>query len=151
MLGVVASLAEDFPEAAGPAFALGFGLVPVVAAIVAFVSGHRSAPKATLKAMGVWIVVALPLALLNPIIGFSTGFAAAGAFTLRPDVLYSGKTRALAVGLLLVYVTVLVFILPQAAMFAGAVTPLLVIRAADVMSSKDEDKGQSSRSGSNPG
>lgn len=139
MLGVLASISEDFPDAAGPTFALGFGLVPVVAAVVAFVSGHRSAPKATLKAMGAWVVVAIPLALLNPITGFSTGFAAAGAFSLRPDAFYSGKTRALAVGLLLVYVTVLVLILPQAAMFAGAVTPLLVIKAADVRSSKNDD------------
>jgi hypothetical protein len=35
------------------------------------------------------------------------------------------------------YVTLLVVILPQAGVFAGAVTPLLAIRGADIWSERD--------------
>jgi len=129
---------SDETVAAGPAFALGFVLVPVVCALAAFISGHERAPLATLKGMGVWLAVALPLGLANPIVGLSTGFAASGAFTLKALVLSPGKRRALAVLTLALYVTLLVAVLPQAALFAGAVTPLLAIRVADMISERAE-------------
>lgn len=132
VLAVVASLIDEPTVSPGPSYALGFILVPVTAAAVAFISAHDNPPMATLKGMGAWLVVGLPLAVLNPIIGFSTAFAAAGAFTLRSDAPRPGRARAIAVAVLAVYVTVLVGILPQAAVFAGAVTPLLAVRAADL-------------------
>lgn len=141
MLGVIASVTEDSTQAGGPPFALGFILVPVTAAAVAFISSHERAPIATLKAMGMWLLVALPLSIVNPVTGFSTGFGAAGAFTLRSDVPRSGKARALAVAALAVYVTILVWILPQAALLAGAVTPLLAVRAADVYLERSREPG----------
>ncbi len=125
-------------EPAGPAFALGFVLVPVVCALVAFISGHERAPLATLKGMGVWVVVGLPLSLVNPVIGLSTGFAASGAFTLKSLAVRSGKRRAFAVLGLAFYLALLLVVLPQAALFAGAVTPLLAVRAADYISERAE-------------
>lgn len=135
--GAVISLADD-GVSAGPAFALGFGLVPVACAVVAFVSGHERAPLATLKGMGVWAVVGLPLGLINPVSGLSTGFAAAASFTLRSLAQRPGKRRALATGILALYVTALVLLIPPAALFAGALTPLLVIRTADIISERSE-------------
>lgn len=144
--GAIAS-ASDETLAAGPVFALGFILVPVVSAIVAFVSRHERAPIATLKGMGIWLVVGLPLGVMNPISGLSAGFAASGVFTLRPLALRPGRRRWLAVLALLAYVTLLVFILPQAALFAGAATPLLALRVADMLSERAEDAQASAEVG----
>lgn len=136
--GAVASATEE-TLAAGPIFALGFVLVPVVCALVAFISGHQRAPMATLKGMGIWLIVGLPLGVMNPVSGLSAGYAASGVFTLRSLALRPGKRRWMAVIAVVVYLTVLVFILPQAALFAGAVTPLLAIRVADMLSEKAEE------------
>lgn len=135
--GALIAVSDD-TEPAGPAFALGFVLVPVVSALVAFISGHERAPMATLKGMGVWLIVGLPLGLANPIIGLSAGFAASGAYTLKALALRPGKRRAFAVLGLALYVALLVVVLPQAALFAGAVTPLLAIRVADIISERAE-------------
>ena len=139
LLGALAAIADEELES-GPSFALGFTLVPIVCATVAFVSAHERASMATLKGMGIWLVVGLPLGLLNPIAGLSVGFTAAGAFTLRPTVLSPGKARFWAVILTAAYLLLLVFIVPEAAILAGALTPLLAIRAADIYSERAEAK-----------
>lgn len=130
IFGALVSQSDD-PAGGGSAFALGFLLAPPAFAAVAFISGHQSAPLATLKGMGLWLVVALPFGLLNPVTGLTLGFTAAAAVTLRRED-ESGKTRAAAVAVAGLWVTVLVLILPEAGLFAGAVTPLLAIRAADL-------------------
>ena len=137
MVAVFASTSDE-AVAAGPAFALGFILVPVACATVAFVSRHPNAPIATLKGMGAWLVIALPFSLMNPIIGLSVGFTSSGALTLRPDTLRPGRYRMLAVVGTAIYVVVLILILPQAAIVAGAVTPLLAVRVADLLTEQRE-------------
>jgi hypothetical protein len=136
-LGAVAS-ATDGAIAAGPPFTIGFALVPLVCAATAFISSRQRAAIATVKGMGIWLVVALPLSLANPIVGLSTGFAASGAFTLRSTVVKPGRNRTLGVLFVVLYLAVLVSILPQAAILAGALSPLLVIRAADIYSERRE-------------
>jgi hypothetical protein len=126
----------DDPAAAGPAFALGFGLVPVVFVVTAFVSARVAAPVSILKAMGLWLLFALPLGLINPVTGLCAGFCAGGALALRRSENPVRRARAIAGALTVVYVTVLVVTLPQAGLFAGAVTPLLSIRAADIYSER---------------
>jgi hypothetical protein len=86
--------------------------------------------------MGLWLVFALPLGLINPVTGLCAGFCAGGAVTLRRSETPIRRARAIAGALTVVYVTVLVLTLPQAGLFAGAVTPLLSIRAADVYSER---------------
>jgi len=131
LLGIL-STQSDTPEAAGPAFALGFVLVPAVCAMVAFISGQERAPLATLKGMGIWLIVSLPLSLINPVSGLCAGFTASGAITLRRSDLARTRLRAVAVVISAAYVTVLMIIVPQAGIFAGAVTPLLAVKAADI-------------------
>lgn len=138
MVGIFASQTDE-EIAGGPAFALGFALVPVVCALAAFVSRHPRAPLATLKGMGMWLVVGLPLSLLHPVIGLTAGFTAAGAMTIRPDTLSPGRYRFYGVLAAAAYATVLLAFLPQAALLAGAVTPLLVIRLADLLTERKED------------
>lgn len=138
MVAVYAST-SDSGEAAAAYFALGFVLVPITCTVVAFMSRHPRAPLATLKGMGVWLVIGVPLVLLSPVIGFGTGYAAAGAMTLRSDALAPGRNRAWAILATALYLTLLLFVLPQSAILAGAVTPLLAIRAADLLSERREE------------
>jgi uncharacterized membrane protein len=139
LLGAVASR-SDQPEAAGPAFAIGFGLVPIVFVIVAFGSGRFGAASAVLKGMGLWLLVALPVGLINPVTGMCAGFAAAGAVTLRREEGIAFRPRVAAVVMASAYVTLLVVLLPQAGIFAGAITPLFAIRGADIWSERENAK-----------
>lgn len=139
LLGAVASQ-SDTPEAGGPAFAIGFGMVPLVLVIVAFGSGRSSPAVSVLKGMGLWLVVALPISLVNPVTGIFAGFTAAAAVTLRRAEGIPFKPRAAAIVMAAGYVTLLVVLLPQAGLFAGAVTPLLAIRGADIWSERENSK-----------
>lgn len=142
LLGAVASQ-SDTPEAAGPAFAIGFALVPIVFVIVAFGSGRFGASSAVLKGMGLWLLVALPLGLIHPVTGMCAGFTAAGAVTLRREEGIAFRPRVAAVVMASAYVTLLVFLLPQvieAGIFAGAITPLFAIRGADIWSERENAK-----------
>lgn len=139
MVGVFASTSEE-TEAGGPAFALGFALVPVVCALVAFLSRRPGAPMATLRGMGMWLVLALPMSLLHPVIGLGIGYTGAGAVTLRSDALKPGRYRAYAVLAVALYEALLLVILPQAAIFAGAIVPLLAVRAADIITERREEQ-----------
>lgn len=139
--GTLASTSSE-TESAGPAFALGFMLVPVVCAVVAFVSGNDRAPIATLKGMGAWLVVALPLGLANPIIGIGTGFAASAAFTLKTHAIRPGRRRFVAVLTMASYLILLLVVLPQSALFAGAATPLFAVRTADYISEHTESSAK---------
>jgi hypothetical protein len=130
LLGSLTSQSDE-TTAAGPAFALGFALVPVVFVVVAFVSGASRAPVATLKAMALWILITLPLGLINPVTGLCAGFTAGAAVTLRQSEAHQRGARAAATVIAAAYVTVLVLTFTQAGIFAGAVTPLLAIKAAD--------------------
>jgi hypothetical protein len=140
LLVAVGASRSESGEAAGPYFALGFMLVPIMCAVVAFMSRHPGAPMATLKGMGVWLAIGLPLVLLHPVIGFGTGYTAAGAMTLRSDVLSPGRNRAWAIFATALYLALLLFVLPQSAVLAGAVAPLLAIRAADLFTERREER-----------
>ncbi|MGD2103148.1 MAG: hypothetical protein PVG83_13025 [Acidimicrobiia bacterium] len=137
MVGVFAST-SDSGEAGGVYFALGFMLVPIMCAVVAFMSRHPRAPMATLKGMGAWLVIGLPLGLLIPVVGLGMGYTAAGALTLRSDALAPGRNRAWAILAVAIYLTVLLLILPQSAILGGAISPLLAIRAADIVTERRE-------------
>lgn len=140
-MGTLAAAFDD-DVAAAPAFALGFSLVPVVIAVVAFVSGVENAPTTTVKAMGMWILLALPLGLINPATGLSAGFGAAAAMTLRRPEGNRVRHRVIAVLINTLYVTILVVLAPEAGLFAGAVTPLLAVRIADSWTERSARVGE---------
>ncbi len=131
LVGALAAQSEE-DIAAGPAFALGFALVPMVFLTVTLISGRPNAPLSVLKAMGAWLVFALPVGLFNPVTGLVAGFSAGGALALKAPEIMTKRWRARAALLGTIYVTLLVLVIPRAGIFAGAVTPLLVVRAADI-------------------
>ncbi len=111
--------------------ALGLGLVPFVFLLLAFVSNHLNASIAVLKAMGWFLLIALPLGLVGPAWGAAVGFAAGGTAALRPAESTRTKVRWVAVGLLAVYILLLLLTAPAAGLFAGALLPLVTIGFAD--------------------
>lgn len=139
LLGAVASQ-TDTPEAGGPAFAIGFALVPLVLVTVAFGSGRVEPAASVLKGMGLWLLVALPFSLIHPAIGICAGFTMAAAVTLHRADGIPFKPRVAAIAMAAGYVTLLVVVLPQAGFFAGAVTPLLAVRGADIWSERENAK-----------
>ncbi len=108
-------------------FAFGLALVPVVFGILAFGSRRDDAPMAVLRAMGIFLVVGLPLGLMDVVVGLAVGFSAAAVTALRgPEGLDTKRLRWFAVGGLLVWVSLLLAVAPGFAIMSGAVLPLLV-------------------------
>ena len=130
LVAIVASR-SDTPEASGPAFALGFALVPIAYVALAFVSGRRNAPMQVLKAMGVWLVVGMPLVLANPIFGLAVGYGSAGVPTLRVRPTDSWKARIVAVLLVAAYSLAMLQIIPPLGLLSGGLLPLASLGLAD--------------------
>jgi predicted membrane metal-binding protein len=130
LLAIVASR-SDTPEAAGPAFAVGFALVPAVFVTVAFMSGRRNAPTAVLKAMGLWLLIALPLGLFNPVFGLSVAFGIGGVLTLKAPDTDSWKARSAAVLLVAVYSLMMLFVIPALGLMSGGLLPLASLGLMD--------------------
>lgn len=124
--------AEGGPDAA-PALALGFALVPFVFMTLAFVSGHRRGAGAVVKAMGLFVLVALPVSAImqDAITGLVAGYGAGGVVSLRAEAVHSWKARAVAVALTSIYVAVLVRVIIEAGLIAGATLSLVSIGIAD--------------------
>lgn len=134
LLVAIVATQSDTPEAAGPTFALGFALVPVVFVSVAFLSGRSRAPTAVLKGMGVWLLVALPLGLFNPVFGLCAGFGMGGVLTLRERDTDRWQTRVIAVLLVATYSLAMLFVIPGIGLLSGGLLPLASLGLADYYS-----------------
>jgi hypothetical protein len=138
LAGLVAE-ASDAPEAqagapnVAAAFALGLALVPFVFIVLAFMSGHPRAPGAVVKAMGLALLVGIPVSALagDAVTGIVAGVGAGGIVALRADTGHSWKARAVAVLAASVYSFVLVRTAGPIALLAAPVLPLTGIGVAD--------------------
>jgi hypothetical protein len=94
----VASDRSDAPSA-GPFIAFGLCLVPFVFIVLAFLSEHPRAPLAVLKAMGLALLVGIPVSALaaDAVTGFVAGIGAGGIAALRPEPTSTTKARWIAV------------------------------------------------------
>ena len=131
---LLAFVAAEVDGADGSAaFALGAALVPFVFVALAFISGHRRASGAVLKAMGLALLVAFPVSAImqDVVTGLVAGFGAGGVVALRAEPVHTRKSRALAVALVSLYVAVLVRVIIEAGLIAGATLPLVSIGIAD--------------------
>ena len=134
---IVASLVEGDAEMAGLLW-LGLAVTPFVFLVLAFASGHPRAPGATVLAMGLFLIVTLPVALIDLVAGLVAGFGAAAALALRYEPgIHSRRGRAVAVAGASVYILALILlqglvpILGRFAIMSGAVIPLAVVGIAD--------------------
>ena len=140
-LVAVASDRSDAPPA-GPPIAFGLGLLPFVFIALAFLSSHPRAPGAAAKAMGLSLLVGIPVAALIPdaVTGLVAGIGAGGAVALRPQPRSSWKARALGVLAVSVYAALMVRIVPDVAVLLAPTLPFTCLGVADHLAEGRRDR-----------
>jgi hypothetical protein len=141
LAGLVAEASDDAARANGApdtvaAFALGLAIVPFVFVVLAFMSGHPRAPIAVVKAMGLAVLVGIPVSALagDAITGIVAGVGAGGIVSLRADDAHNWRSRALAVAFAACYTFVLVRTAGTIVLLSAPVFPLTAIGVADHIS-----------------
>ena len=145
MAGLVAVAAED--EASGgphPGAAIAFGLavIPFVFVVLAFASQHPRAPGAVAKAMGLFLLVGIPVSAVagDAITGLVAGLGAGGVVALRMDRGHTVRSRVLAVVAACVYVFVLVRVAAVLALLPAPVFPFTAIGIADHLAERRAER-----------
>jgi len=120
-------------EASGGLIAIGLSLVPVIFLVLAFGSRHLRPTSAVLRAMALFLVVGVPLAVLDVVVGLTLGYALGGLSALRTPEPSEGVVRArlIAVGAGILYLIVVRWLSPGFALFTGAVIPFALLGLAD--------------------
>ena len=140
LAGLVASGSSDAKGGPDPAGSLAFGLVviPFVFLVLAVMSGRPRWPGAVAKAMGMALLVGLPVSALagDAITGIVAGVGAGGCIALRRDEAHSLRTRAAAVAFAALYTLVLVRSVSALALLPAPVLPLTAIGIADHVSER---------------
>jgi uncharacterized membrane protein len=136
-----ASEVEGGPDPAA-AVALGIAIVPFVFVVLAFGSSHPRAPGAVLKAMGLTLLVGLPVMGLaaDAVTGIIAGVGAGGAVALRADEGHSYRARAIAVLAATLYTFVLVRTVGAMALLPAPVLPFTGIGVADHISERRAER-----------
>jgi hypothetical protein len=150
MAGLV-SVASDGDEAGGPqagaALAFGLSLIPFVFVVLAFMSEHPRAPAAVVKAMGLTLLVGIPVSAVagDAVTGIVAGVGAGGIVALRPDGTYGWRARAYAVLIASVYTFGLVRTVGALALLPAPIFPFTGIGIADHLSEWRRAREESSR------
>ena len=143
LAGVVTLVADDEtgglanPEAA---VALGIALVPFVFVVLAFASEHPRAPAAVVKAMGLTVLIGVPVAAIaaDVVTGMVAGIGAGGTVALRADPVHSIKTRVWAVVAASIYTFVMVRVAGPIVLVAAPVFPFTILGLADHLAERRE-------------
>ncbi|MFQ5516771.1 MAG: hypothetical protein ACE5E8_04280 [Acidimicrobiia bacterium] len=130
VLAFVAGNVEGGPRAVGP-LALGLALMPFVFLVLAFLSGHRRAPGAVVRALGLVLLIGVPLVLVNLVFGLVAGFGSGGIMTLRAEKHHRMRARWMAVAVAATYVLLLMFVAPEVGLLTGGFIPFLAVGFAD--------------------
>jgi len=153
IIGVARSTAEEGTEFAGSAagaFALGFALVPFAFLVLAFGTNNPRAPGATIRAMGFWLIIGLPLIMfIEPATGLAAGFGLGAIPAIRLEPEHSWRARLWWVVAFVVYVFVLVFTKVAAGpgVLTASLLPFVTVAFADwVVDQLSEAREQAARS-----
>jgi hypothetical protein len=135
LVGLV-SVASDDPvrvPLAGLWIAFGLCLIPFVFMALAFTSGHPRAPRATLHAMLLCLVVGIPVSALaaDAVTGFVAGIGAGGIVAMRSDLDRAWKARALAIAIVSAWAFLTVRSVSDVALLLAPVLPFTSIGVAD--------------------
>jgi hypothetical protein len=137
MAGIV-SVASDRGSApsAGPLIAFGLALIPFVFVALAFLSEHPRAPGAVLRAMGLALLVGIPVSALarDAVTGLIAGVGAGGIAALRTDLDHTWKARAIALAVVCAWVYVTVRVTPEVVLVLAPALPFTSIGVADHLS-----------------
>ena len=132
--GLVAAASDETggPEPAA-AVALGLALLPFAYIVLAFASEHPRAPGAVLRAMGLCLVVGLPVSALaaDAVTGIVAGVGAGGIAALRTDLGQDRRLRILAVAVAAAYSFVLARVAGPVVLVAAPIFPFTCLGLAD--------------------
>ena len=132
--GLVAAASDDGGgPAAGPAIAFGLALLPFVFVVLAFSSEHPRAPGAVAKAMGLCLVVGIPVSAIagDAVTGIVAGVGAGGIAALRTDLPHDWRLRAGAVAIGASYSFVLARVAGPSVLIAAPIFPFTGLGLAD--------------------
>jgi hypothetical protein len=140
LAGLVAASTKDaaVPINTAAAVALGLALLPFVFVVLAFLSEHPRAPAAVLRAMGLALLVGIPVSAIagDAVTGLVAGVGAGGIVALRTDPAHSWRARAVAVLIASLYAFILVRVAGGLALLPAPVLPLTGIGVADHLSER---------------
>jgi hypothetical protein len=146
LLGLVAAASDD-PDAPNPAAALAFGLalIPFVFVVLAFMSEHPRPSGAVLRAMGLSLLVGIPVSALapDPVTGIVAGLGAGGVVALRMDDDHTVRARVLAVVVATAYTFVLVRVAGGLVLLPAPIFPFTAIGIADHLSERSREREKS--------
>ena len=127
----------DAPDPAA-AFALGFALIPFVFIALAFLSAHPNAPNAAARAMGLSLLVGIPVCALaaDAVTGVVAAVGAGGICALRADEGHRTGPRVVAVLIAAAYTFILVRVAGDIALLAAPVFPFTALGLADHFSER---------------
>jgi hypothetical protein len=145
IVAALVSLGTEDPVAgpnAGPLIAFGLCLLPFVFIVLAFLSEHPTAASASVKAMGLALLVGIPVSALasDSVTGLIAGVGAGGIVALRSDAEHRWKARAIAVALATCYVFFLLRTVTGVALLMGPILPFTGIGVADHLSERKRDQ-----------
>jgi hypothetical protein len=138
LAGLVALAADDTPEGPVPGAAIAFGLalIPFVYILLAFSSEHPRAPGAVASAMGLCLLVGIPVSALaaDAVTGIVAGVGAGGIVALRADLVHRWRLRAAGVAVGAAYAFVLVRVAGPVGLISAPIFPFTSLGLADHLS-----------------
>jgi hypothetical protein len=144
LLAGLVALASDGDGGPQPAaaIALGLALVPFTFIVLAFASEHPTAPGAVLRAMGLFLLVGIPVSAVaaDAVTGIVAAFGAGGVVALRRDAVHELRLRAGAVAVAAAYAFVLARVAGPAVVVAAPILPFTSIGLADHLAEWRRDR-----------
>lgn len=146
LAGLVAAADADTDPAgrpaAAPAIAFGLALLPFVFVVGAFLSQQPRAPRAALQAMGLCLLIGIPVSALaaDAITGIVAGVGAGGIAAMRRDPPESWRIRMAAIAIASAYSFVLVRVAGPIALLSAPVFPFTAIGLADYVAVRRSER-----------
>lgn len=148
LLAGLIAVASDDPDAPnpGPAIAFGLALIPFVFVVLAFTSEHPRPSSAVLRAMGLALLVGIPVSALagDAVTGIVAGVGAGGVAALRRDPDSTTRSRALAVLVAALYTFVLVRLAGGLVLLPAPIFPFTALGVADHLSERRAEQAAKS-------
>jgi hypothetical protein len=131
------------------AIAFGFAIIPFAFIALAFLSEHPRAPGAVVKAMGLFLLVGIPVSALagDAVTGLVAGVGAGGLCALRADDDHRLGARWIAVLIASIYTFALARTAGGIVLVSAPIFPLTGLGVADHLSERRRDRDAATASG----